>query len=428
MGCQNPRHFFGKQQNELYDKHRNAKPVITEMTLSIVPFNPMKYSFFDFKKENDSILEEFDPVKFLMQACLGRPINDKPKSFHDQKCSPFKIDVDMDYDELNTSIKSLKDVIALGKSYEKNHKFPFDMEKLFNLVPTLEKLDKMIGMKKVKDNIVDQIVYFLSGIEENNNMLHTVITGSPGVGKTVLGRIIGEIYYSMGILKGSGKKYVDPLTGKQMDFVFKIAKRSDLIGEYLGHTATKTQKVIDECQGGVLFIDEAYSLGSGNNDKKDSYAKECIDTLNQNLSENKRNFICIIAGYPEELEKCFFSQNEGLRRRFPFKYDIDKYDYNELANIFMSMLKDSGWNICDDMTFETVCGFMKENYEHFPFFGGDVETLLFHVKIAHAHRVLGIHPRNRKNINIVDIKRGFDAYIKYKGVKKEESMISHIYT
>jgi Holliday junction resolvasome RuvABC ATP-dependent DNA helicase subunit len=71
----------------------------------------------------------------------------------------------------------------------------------------------MIGMKKVKDNIVDQIVYFLSGIEENSNMLHTVITGSPGVGKTALGRIIGEIYYHMGVLKGTGKKYVDPQTG-----------------------------------------------------------------------------------------------------------------------------------------------------------------------------------------------------------------------
>ena len=88
----------------------------------------------------------------------------------------------------------------------------------------------------------------------------------------------------MGVLKGSDKAF-NSLTGKKDDFVVKIVKRKDLIGEYLGHTAVKTQKVIDECKGGVLFIDEAYSLG--NTDKKDTYSKECIDTINQNLTEKK---------------------------------------------------------------------------------------------------------------------------------------------
>src|SRR5438093_1618571 len=81
---------------------------------------------------------------------------------------------------------------------------------------------------------------------------------------------------------------------------FKLVKRTDLVGEYLGHTAHKTQRVIDDADGGVLFIDEAYSLGA--DDKRDSFSKECIDTLNQNLSENRSKFICIIAGYPDELE------------------------------------------------------------------------------------------------------------------------------
>jgi hypothetical protein len=212
------------------------------------------------------------------------------------------------------------------------------------------------------------------------------------------------------------------LTHKQ---VFKIARRSDLIGEYLGHTAVKTQKVIDECQGGVLFIDEAYSLGSGNNDKKDSYAKECIDTLNQNLSEKKCNFMCIIAGYPDELDKCFFSQNEGLKRRFPFKYDIEKYDYKELSHIFMSMMRDNEWKMNDDCG-DKIMDFMRDHYDSFPYYGGDIETLLFHVKIAHAHRVLGLHPNNRKKITIEDVEKGFGSYVKYKGVK-EDNFPSHIY-
>merc|ERR1711991_1200935 len=109
----------------------------------------------------------------------------------------------------------------------------------------------------------------------NDDMLHTVITGPPGVGKTELGRILGHIYKGMGVLKKGH---------------LKIVKRSDLIGKYLGHTAAKTQDVIDECSGGVMFIDEAYSLC--NKEGRDSFSKECIDTLNQNLTE-RRDFLCI---------------------------------------------------------------------------------------------------------------------------------------
>lgn len=427
MSYRNPRLFFGKHQNEFYDKFKNKDaplPQISEITMSIIPFNPMDSLFKKNKLEDQIVIGDFDPVKFLMDIAGIKSVK---KTKEDVVKNEFKIDVNKDYKELDVKLNNLRDMIDLGKTYKEKHNYPFDLKKLHNLIPTLEKLDAMIGMKKVKQNIVNQIVYFLSGLEENNNMLHTVITGSPGVGKTVLGRIVGEIYYHMGILKGSGKKYVDPLTGEHMDFVFKIAKRSDLIGEYLGHTAVKTQKAIDECKGGVLFIDEAYSLGSGNNDKKDSYAKECIDTLNQNLSENKKNFVCIIAGYPEELDKCFFSQNEGLKRRFPFKYDIEKYDHTELTSIFMSMIKDSQWLIDDNLSLTKLIGFMKEHYDSFPYFGGDIENLIFHVKIAHAHRVMGLHPKHRKKININDIERGFDSYVKYKGEKKQNDLLSHIY-
>ena len=117
--------------------------------------------------------------------------------------------------------------------------------------------------------------------------------------------------------------------------IFKIAKRSDLVGQYVGHTAIKTQKIINSAFGGVLFIDEAYSLGGD-----DAFSKECINTINQNLSENGDKFICIIAGYPAEIERCFFSQNEGLKRRFPFKYNIEKYDSKELSQIFENKVKE----------------------------------------------------------------------------------------
>ena len=140
------------------------------------------------------------------------------------------------------------------------------------------------------------------------DMMHAVITGSPGCGKTTFIEILAKIYVKMGILKKG--------------HIVKV-RRDQLIGKYLGHTAVQTQERITEATGGILLIDEAYSLG--NPEGRDSFAKECIDTLNQALSEKKKDFICIIAGYKDALDSSFFAYNEGLRRRFPFRYDIAKY-------------------------------------------------------------------------------------------------------
>ena len=131
------------------------------------------------------------------------------------------------------------------------------MKCLNRMVEPLEGLNKMIGMHLVKKNIVDHILFFLQKLDNGlNNMLHTVIQGPPGTGKTELGKILSKIYLAMGILKND---------------IFRVVKRADLIGKYLGHTAQKTQKVIDSCKGGVMFIDEAYSLG--NSEGRDIYSK-----------------------------------------------------------------------------------------------------------------------------------------------------------
>jgi hypothetical protein len=173
--------------------------------------------------------------------------------------------------------------------------------------------------------------------EKNKDMIHTVIEGPPGVGKTTLGYIIGEIYSNLDIIEQPKNNT------KSNQLKFKIVKRSDLVAKYLGQTSHRTQEVINSILGGVLFIDEAYSLG--NNDVDDSYSKECLDTLNQNLSEKKNQFLCIIAGYKDALERNFFAYNEGLRRRFPFTYTIEEYTSNELKNIFLGMLDDSQWEL-----------------------------------------------------------------------------------
>ena len=336
----------------------------------------------------------------------------------------FEIIPNKTYDEINIKINFIRDLIDLGKMYKEDHNYAINLKRLYNLIPTLEKLENVVGMENVKKTIVNQIVYFLSGLDVNDDMLHTVITGPPGVGKTLLGNIIGEIYYKLGIVNGNGKQYIDPVTKEERDYIFKIAKRSDLIGEYLGHTAIKTQKVIDECEGGVLFIDEAYSLG--NEEKKDIYSKECIDTLNQNLTEKKTQFICIIAGYPDDLDKCFFSVNDGLKRRFPFKYNIDKYTPIELTHILMLMIKKKNWKLDKQLYFDEIIEFMKTNYDKFPNYGGDIETLFFNIRIAHSLRTIGKLPSIKKYITIEDIKEGLGIYSKSQ--KIENNNYLHLYT
>jgi hypothetical protein len=349
----------------------------------------------------------------IMQAILSQMVSDnKPETLvvvppEDD----FKIDLEAEYEEISP-IKTLDDLIKLGNSYnsETSKKYPFNLKKLNALVPTMEKLQEVIGMHDIKSNIVNQILYFLSGIEPNDSMLHTVILGPPGVGKTMVAQIVGEIYFKLGIIKGDGKK-----------FPFIIAKRDDLIAGYLGQTAGKTQATINKAKGGVLFIDEVYQLGSGSDEKRDIFSKECIDTINQNLTENKLNFICIIAGYPEQVQRCFFDVNEGLKRRFPFVYNIEKYTSLELARILESMAKPKGWTISN---LTDVSNFIKDNYESFPNFGGDIETWFFNIRVAHSLRVFGLHPRNRKTITKEDLQEGFKLF---KKENKKDEPFNHMY-
>ena len=343
----------------------------------------------------------------------------------------------------NLEIKTLDDLIDLANKYNSNNEYTFNLGKLHNLLPSLTKLKNIIGMTTVKDSLVGQIIFFLNEFDINMDMMHTVIQGPPGVGKTLLGKIIGELYYYMGIIKSKpksnkkravsldelddeleeymnvirnvGRKQRSNSDGDKEPFIFKIVKRSDLIAGYLGQTALKTQKLLDEVEGGVLFIDEAYSLGS--EDGRDSFSKEVIDTLNQNLSEKKDSLLCIIAGYKDALDKCFFAQNEGLRRRFPFVYTIEKYTADELCQIFKKMVTDMEWN-----AEEVPVKFFEDNYKLFTNMGGDIETLFFMTKIEHGKRVL-LKPDERKKINLQDLENAFKIFKINKDSKKSKKDI-----
>jgi len=344
-------------------------------------------------------------------------INNKEEESEDDSLWPIK--------EIDKEIKTIDDLIELGKMYdpELKVKYNIDLKKLSNLVKPLESLKNMIGLDNIKQNIVGHITYYLANLEDTaSDMMHTIITGPPGVGKTELGKILGDIYYNLGVLQGNKKKR-KRFSTESDKYTFKIIKRSDLIGKYLGHTAIKTQEVIDSCEGGVLFIDEAYSLG--NPEGRDSFSKECIDTINQNLTEKKTNFLCIIAGYKEALDKCFFSYNEGLTRRFTFRYNIEKYTAEELKLIFYKMVNNLGWEVKLD---KLDTSFFKENYSSFTNMAGDIETLLFNCKIAHGKRVF-CKPKEKKKITITDIKEGFKIFKEGRGDdnNNKNDFLHHLY-
>jgi Holliday junction resolvasome RuvABC ATP-dependent DNA helicase subunit len=307
------------------------------------------------------------------------------------------------YDEIiNFNLKTLDDLIKLGKDkrYFNEKRYNINMKAVQKLVEPLTELNNMIGMADVKKNIFEQIIYYLQDFDKcNQDLMHTIIQGNPGCGKTELGKILAKIYLAMGIVQNDK---------------FRIVRRSDLVGRYLGETAIKTQKVIDDIRGGVLFIDEAYSLG--NPEQRDSFSKECLDTINQNLTENKTNFVCIIAGYQESLKSSFFSYNPGLERRFTMVYKVDNYNAEDLMKIYIKKVYDAQWKFEEDAP---KLSLFEENREYFRFNGGDMESIFQLTKIIHSQRVLNLEYECKKKISNFDIE---ESIKRFKNGKEENDL------
>lgn len=282
-----------------------------------------------------------------------------------------------------------------------------ERETLQNLIDSLVELNEMVGMKTVKNQIVNQILLFNQKMNDKGMFLHTVLTGFPGTGKTTLCHILAKIYKNMGFLD------TDKVT---------IADRSQLIGQWLGETTIKTKKVLEEAKGGILLIDEAYSLG--NSEGRDSFAKECIDCINQYLSDHVDEFVCIIAGYKNDLESCFFSQNRGLERRFPWKYDIEQYKPDELYDIMKLQADNDGWVF--GLSKSELTDLIKTNKQHFINNGGDTRVYLDKCKITHARRIFGSKYK-KKLLSKKDLKDGLKTFIDLKSNKNKTEPPSNLY-
>ena len=214
----------------------------------------------------------------------------------------------------------------------------------------LNKLDGLTGLKQVKKEVrskIESVIIQQEATElgasrnEGFGTLHMVFKGSPGTGKTTVARIIGKIYQKLGVLPRGN--------------VFVECTRKDLVGEYQGHTARKTHEKVREAMGGVLFIDEAYSLVQG---QEDTFGMEALNTLVADIENYRDSLMVILAGYSEDIDQ-LLSQNPGLASRFPNEIIFDDYTIDEMVSIFTYMVRERGM-LLDRNTADAVYRLIKE--------------------------------------------------------------------
>ena len=311
--------------------------------------------------------------------------------------------------DISTSIHSFGDILDILEThpYDSSKEYNIDLKALHKIKNEIHTLNQMIGLESVKESILRQLMYFMQGFTDDpidSDYKHTIFTGPPGTGKTEMAKLLGTMYSKIGVLKNN---------------VFKKVTRTDLVAGYLGQTAIKTQKVLDECSGGVLFIDEAYSLQSD-----DSYAKECVDTLCEALSDRKNTLMVIIAGYTNELDNTFFHINSGLKSRFIWRFDIEPYKVHELFQIFQHLSSVRKWTLEDAIN----VNWFETKYKHFLDNGRSMEQLFSYSKIAHAQRIYGKDPILRKTLNLDDLEMGYKLYEEYGHTKKDNNIYLGLYT
>ena len=278
--------------------------------------------------------------------------------------------------DLIDNITDIESIVNLPNDKYITHNYT--MMKLCFLRKPLKELYNMVGIQHIKNDIFRLIVFFVLKQDKSviEHKLHTIIEGYPGCGKSKLANIIAHIYSSIRLLSSK-------------DIIY--ARRSDLIGEYLGHTAIKTQKVIDNSKHKILIIDENNIMS--NYDKRDVFSKECISTLNKNLKDKQNDFTCIIVSD--------VNSNDS-HRHINFTFSIKKYSNIELAKMFTNKLLHDGYDY--SFTLNDISLFFQQN--PLTYYGSDIDRLTFEVYLESSLRQF-YAKSNTKNIILKDLHKAY---------------------
>ena len=300
--------------------------------------------------------------------------------------------------EIKTLAAALKDSLMKFYGYHyimsENQRVLEEKETDRTLDDLIGELNNLIGLENVKAKVNDLIAYQKVQVLRKQHDLHTekgtlhmAFTGNPGTGKTTVARIVGYVYKQIGLLsKGH----------------FIEVSRTDLIAGYQGQTALKVKKVIEQAKGGVLFIDEAYSITE--NDHSDSYGRECLTELTKALEDYRDDLVVIVAGYSEPMNH-FFSSNPGLKSRFNTFIEFPDYSANELFEMFEKLCSSNDYNISEATKklilyeLEACVAEKKENFAN----GRLVRNIYEKLIMNHARRVsLLADPTREQLSNIIE--------------------------
>lgn len=261
-----------------------------------------------------------------------------------------------------------------------------------SLSELLDDLNKLIGLKKVKAQVNDLIAFHTvqmlrekQGLRSQKRTMHLAFMGNPGTGKTTVARIVGRIYKQIGLLsKGH----------------FMEVSRTDLIAGYQGQTALKVKKVIDKAKGGVLFIDEAYSITE--NDHSDSYGRECLTELTKALEDYRDDLVVIVAGYTDLMEH-FFESNPGLKSRFNTFIEFPDYTEKELSEIFAKLCAENDYKLAlgvSEYIYKVLAQEVATKDHNFAN-GRLVRNLYDTVTMNQARRVIKIANPSREDLSLL---------------------------